>query len=680
VTLIPAPLNHPVAERSGNRQSAEAAGRRMAAQIPAPPTAGGDAVEAMARAALPRLREMGVVAEIVRARRDCLVVRSVAADPLAVAESCALVGGWLHALPEVAWGLAGTVAESTCATRGHRMCMHTLMWRAPLGLPGAAPAVELPAALETDAGASPAEDVPLPAGDLHPPTGASPTGGRPPVWGPPPAGPTLPEPLPDAAPPHPIPAASGLAPAAPLPPPSALLRSSPQRGFAPLRLGPGGEVQGGTAGPGSNGADRQSADHNGADQQDADHNGADQQDADHNGAARHGAGQTERGAEPSAVTTQHGTAGPGLGAEAPLVQGVPSEPPAARPQVRVGRQGARFGRAPWLRRRAWLLVLGLLAGAGGGYVAAKHGVTSYSASAVLEVQSSGTTNAVSSAPGAEQLAITYAALIPTDEALLTQVSAHLGTGASALAHSLSVEAVSGTALIDVRFSAGTASEAMQGANEVAAALTAAVPPGRAITPGSMSLVSTAQQAARKGSLHKYGMPIGVLLGLVVGAGATLVAERTDRRVDDADGLSAAAGCPATAEPGGISPAELASTLSAAGKPVIFVPLGAQEEPASDALGMRVAQAWPGRPPARTGDGDQTGPQDAAPMVGVAGPFHRFAQSPGDHCGRTVLVVSAGQRASAVKDAADRLRLLGLGPTWAVLVPRTGPAGPDDHGA
>ncbi|MGH9101101.1 MAG: hypothetical protein ACRDV8_12855, partial [Acidimicrobiales bacterium] len=135
MTLLPALPSQAVAEGSARRLAAEAAGRELAAHLLSPTLAAADnPVEAMARAAVPRLREMGVVAEIVRARGDCLVVRSVAADPLAVGDGCALVAGWLDALPRLTSGLAWTVAESTCATRGHRMCMHTLMWRpAPEG-------------------------------------------------------------------------------------------------------------------------------------------------------------------------------------------------------------------------------------------------------------------------------------------------------------------------------------------------------------------------------------------------------------------------------------------------------------------------------------------------------------------------------------------------------------------
>jgi capsular polysaccharide biosynthesis protein len=352
--------------------------------------------------------------------------------------------------------------------------------------------------------------------------------------------------------------------------------------------------------------------------------------------------------------------------------------------VRFGKRTAPFGRAPWVRRRAWLLALGLLAGSLGGVVAASHAASSYVATSVLEVQSSATTNAVSSANGAEELAVTYAALIPADGALLAQVGADVGTGASAIGDSLSVEAVSGTALIDVRFSAGTPTEAMEGANFVAGALTATVPPGHAITPGSVSLVSTAQKAARQGSLHRYGLPIGILLGLLVGAAAALVAERTDRRVDDVDGLSAAAGCSATAEPGGISPSELAAALAATGEQrVVFVPLGVQEEPASAALGMRVAQAWRGRPAAPRGNRDaprtENGAPDA-PVVTVGAPFSSSPQPLNAQRGSTVLVVAAGQRASVVQEAAERLRLLCQGPAWAVLVPRAGRVAPGDHGA
>ncbi len=649
MTLVPTAPAQGSTQRVHGRETADAAGRRLAAQTADPSaTTRDNPVEAMARAAIPRLREIGVVAEIVRVRRDCLVVRSVAADPLALDEACALVGGWLAALPEVACGLAGTVAESTCATRGQRMCMHTLMWTEPAG--GSAAATRLLSARRASVGA-PTPTAPTPTKSTS--TKSTPTGeprSTPRVL---PAGPVLPGPLPDAASPLPIPAASGLAPAVPLG------RLASSLGWQTGASAPVSPVPPGA--PGRDATTRTAPDPTSA---------------------------TGPGATTYAVTPHGAVRAPVRRPPLRAPGGVTSELRVLRAQgarARIGRRPAPFGRAPWVRRRAWLLVLGLLAGLLGGLFAASQGGSSYAATAVLEVEASTATSAVSSANGAEELAVTYAALIPTDEALLAQVGADIGSTAARVGHSLSVEAVSGTALIDVRFSTRAPAAAVEGANRVADALTAGVPPGKAITPGSVSLVSTAEKAARQGSLRKYGLPIGLLLGLLVGAGAALVAERTDRRVDDVDGLSAAAGCSATSEPGGITPGELASALSATGEPhVVFLPLGAEEEQASASLGMRVARAWRDRP-AATGPGgasgtgkrggSQEGTGDEGSAVTVSAPFSRSPQLSARGAS-TVLVVAAGQRASTVQEAAERLRLLCQGPTWAVLVPGAGRAAED----
>jgi capsular polysaccharide biosynthesis protein len=667
VTLTPASPALTASGASERLQAAGAAGRRMAAQILTPAAAAADSpVEAMARASVPHLREMGVVAEIVRARRDCLVVRSVARDPVAAAEACALVGGWLEALPGVAYGLAGTVAESTCVTRGSQKCIHTLMWRTPADATVPPIAVELPSTL-----GSPTEGPPPsgPSPDEGPsPSGPSSTEGSPSAWGPSPAGGAPPEPSPDAASPipFPIPAAFGLAPAAPPPPSPARLEAASASAFAPLQLGPGQAhgVTGGAAGCRSP-----------ADGKPRPATGGSGYAGTVYGLPTGTAGGQTAGGQTGGRRTAYG--GVAQDVRVPPVGSASPTSAAGHPRRRFSSRSSRFGRWPWVRRRAWLLALGLVAGAVGGDVAGAHGASSYAATAVLEVQSSASTNAVSSANGAEELAVTYAALIPTDEALLARVGAEVGVGTSALGHHLSVEAVSGTALIDVRYASGTSSGAVRGADDVAHALTTS-PPGHAITPGSLSLVSTARSAARGGSLHRYGLPIGVLLGLVVGAGTALVAERTDRRVDDVDGLSAAAGCSATSEPGGISASELAAALTTTGEePVVFVPLSPGEESAAAALAVRVAQART-RPGPRAGNADASG--TAAPAVTVSAPFTTSPQQSSGRSGTSVLVVAAGQRAASVQEAAERLRLLGRGPTWAVLVPRAGRDASRGHGA
>lgn len=342
----------------------------------------------------------------------------------------------------------------------------------------------------------------------------------------------------------------------------------------------------------------------------------------------------------------------------PASGSAPSDPSTAAPAG-----GRRF---PWLRRRAWLVAIGVLAGSVGGFYASSRAGTAYTATSVLVVQANGATAATSSANGAQALAVTYAALIPDDQALLRRVAAELGVPATAMVHSLAVQSEAGTALVEIRFSWQDPATAVRGANDVAQLLSSGHPPGRAIAAGSVATVSSADAAAHSGTLHKYGLPLGVLGGLVVGIGAALVAERTDRRIDDLDALGSASDCSATVVPGGLTAAELARSLQrSGGDAVTVVPVRAEQHEAANDLAWAVRETWPGT----------AGGSAAVPEILVSPAFADAPQSVSAGTGQTVLVVGAGERAVAVREVVERLRLLGRGPTWAVLV-SSGESRPD----
>jgi hypothetical protein len=183
-------------------------------------------------------------------------------------------------------------------------------------------------------------------------------------------------------------------------------------------------------------------------------------------------------------------------------------------------------------------------------------------------------------------------------------------------------------------------------------------------------VSVAKSASRSGTLHEYGVPLGVVLGLVVGGGGALVAERADRRVDDLDALGTACGCSATKVPGGISAAEMARALDRAGDwPVTVVPLRAHQSPAAEDLAQLLVEAWQWTP---SRDGR------ARPPITMSPPFEASPASMSAGSGATVLVVGSGERVGVVQETAQRLRLLGRDPAWAVLVPAGEAQPPGDH--
>lgn len=609
-------------------EAAAEQGRRLAARGVADAQAvfpAENPVEGLARAGMARLREMGVVTEVVRARRGCLVVRTTPRVEGYEAEACALVHAWLGALPAAVYGVPGTVAESSCGSRGGRACMHTLMWQEPAGIR------RLP---------------------MDPPSNAAdgtPDGVRPPQ-----SGGALPAPSPGAANPTPIPipAADGTVPAAPPPSPAWQL-APPGMSLAPVRRQPVPSTMPVVAplplpalwplpaprldaAPPNDGASTAPS-----------------------GTQTEIAPGTGTGTGTEAAATGTGTGADGVGTSKPAPE------PADVGTVRAG--GRRW---LWLRRRAWLVVVGLLAGCLGGFVAAGRGGTAYSATSVLVVQATGSTAATSSANGAEELAVTYAALIPDDEAMLRRVATELGVSQASVARGLTVQSEAGTALVDIRFTAPSPVVALHGANDVARLLSSAEPPGRAIAAGSVAVVSPADAAARAGTLHELGFPLGVLGGLAVGAGAALVAERTDRRIDDLNELGGAADCSATMVPGGLTMAELARSLQRSGAHgVTVVPMrSGQCQPAHD-LARALREAWPITNASEEHSSDR-------PDVLVSPAFADSPQSVTAGSGQTVLVVGAGERVPAVREVGERLRVLGRGPAWAVLVTsdRTRPDG------
>jgi capsular polysaccharide biosynthesis protein len=316
--------------------------------------------------------------------------------------------------------------------------------------------------------------------------------------------------------------------------------------------------------------------------------------------------------------------------------------------------GPHFGRRwAWLRRRGWMLALGMVAGAVGGLAAGGQGAPTYSATSVLVVQSGASTTGPGSANDAEELATTYAALIPEDQQLIDQTARALGTTPAAVSGHLQVVAESGTSLLQLHYSDANPIGAVRGANEVARLLTSTTPPGHAIPAGSVAVVSPPAGASRSGSLHKYGLPLGVLLGLLVGLVAAMVAERVDRRVDDLEGLGDGVGCPVTALPGGISAAELAAALQReVDPPVTVVPLRSSQSAAASELAQELSAAWPARL--------------TRPAVGVGPVFAEAPEALGTGDGATVVVVGTGERLGVVHEMAERLRLVGRGPAWAVL--------------
>jgi capsular polysaccharide biosynthesis protein len=350
---------------------------------------------------------------------------------------------------------------------------------------------------------------------------------------------------------------------------------------------------------------------------------------------------------------------PAAGDAPPDGEARPVEPRSAPKRSRSHVRSRRLHVPSWLKRRGWLLVILIVAGIAGGTVAARHQAVSYQASSTLVVQSgASSTTGPGGAAEAEQLAITYATVIPTDSAILDRAASRLGISAQTLSSRLTVSVQTGTAVFVVDYKAPTQRQAVAGAAEVAQVVGGSVASSRSIPSGTVSVVHLASAASASGSLAKYGKELGGILGLVLGLILVMAAERADQRVDTAAELATVTGCPASAVLEDLSPTELSRAIAmdpAATEGVTIVPLDGSDGSSSAALATQLRSVWPSG-------------ADGAP-VSVSPPFESDPVAEAEAAGPTVLVVRAGETVRRTVSVAGRLNAVHRGPVWAVLVSR-----------
>jgi capsular polysaccharide biosynthesis protein len=308
---------------------------------------------------------------------------------------------------------------------------------------------------------------------------------------------------------------------------------------------------------------------------------------------------------------------------------------------------------PWLKRRWWLLALCVVAGTAGGALARSSQAPMYSASSEIVVATGAGQQGPGNANDAIALALTDASILPSDQALLNRVSQKIGVSTREIADHLSASVEAGTSVILVSYGASTPSAAIRGANAVGRTVTSPDEQISAIPNGSLSLVQLANGASASGMLFTYGLPLGALLGLLIGLVFVVGIERADPRADDVEDLAQGTGTAATAYPGPVALAELEQLLDRAsdGAPAAtLVPLSDLEVSHVIAL--------------RNGLNAATDHQSLA--IDVAGPVGSLDDRLTRGEGPTVLVVKSGARLRSVKESVQRLEMLGRRPVWSVL--------------
>ncbi len=354
-----------------------------------------------------------------------------------------------------------------------------------------------------------------------------------------------------------------------------------------------------------------------------------------------------------------------------MSQEAPPLPPELNlaPKACTRRKTRHAPRNAWVVRRGWLMLLATVIAGAAGFWAGKHAKVTYSAQALLDVRSGATQLGPGNAAEADSLAITYAAVIPTDTALLNVVASQLGVPVDAVERNLTVVVERNTSVISVSYKAPTSQMALAGATVLAQTISGGLSPTAAIPPGSIVAVQMPKHVTHSGKLNRYGLPLGAVLGLVLGIILVIAAERADPRADKASDLARALSCPAAEVPGGISLVELSRILSpssgsaseAQGATVI-VPLNAKaSRPAKD-LASDLCDL---------GNAGADSMSSPTPTLSVSASFETDAgswQAATGH-GPTVLAVTRGERLKKVSTAAERLEIIGRAPVLALLLPR-----------
>jgi capsular polysaccharide biosynthesis protein len=208
-----------------------------------------------------------------------------------------------------------------------------------------------------------------------------------------------------------------------------------------------------------------------------------------------------------------------------------------------------------ISRRYPVVVAAVVLAVAGALAAGIVRPTEYRSTVILVVPSGGVPGAASEA---DNLAATYAVLIPEDQKV--QLSAGLAAGmvSTEAGQAISVTVLSGSAILTVRFTANSAAKAYLGAQAVASAITGPHPVTRAIPAGSLVLVAKAQPATSLASSPLKTALLGGLLGALLGLVLAIAWERADPRIDDLNDLNELIAAPCSS--GELVPAAAASLV------------------------------------------------------------------------------------------------------------------------
>jgi capsular polysaccharide biosynthesis protein len=380
-------------------------------------------------------------------------------------------------------------------------------------------------------------------------------------------------------------------------------------------------------------------------------------------------GPIPRGATPEAQQAP--------GEAAPAKSAVDSRSPGAPPGARSERRGtpptaaSRLfvdpvllarpmrrlrSRMPWLFRRGWALVIVtlLVTSAAVGVSGLKS--ASYSSDAILLVNPGATKTSPGSSQEAQALAATYAGLIPSDNAVLSAVSAATGLTEAQVKNGTTVTVLNGTSLLDLRFSTTLPSTATVGVTAMSRAISGERPATSAIPAGTMTVIHGASTPVSHARKLVEVVVLGLMLGLVLGAVIVIIWDRADARFDRPGQVTGQLGIPARSLQHLNTDAATAMTerwrsLAMIDEPTIALLSGVVGmQDSTEIVGRRLARVAPNAH-LRTGGapGDENG-DGIAQMANL-----------------TILLIPREARVRAVLRSVDFLGQIGVRPAWALMV-------------
>ena len=308
----------------------------------------------------------------------------------------------------------------------------------------------------------------------------------------------------------------------------------------------------------------------------------------------------------------------------------------------------RIGPARRVKRAAvFLAVLVLVMAA---TVAYSHEVgTTWTATAYMEVNSGAGRSGPGDASGAQQLATSYAFVIPDDQAVVAAIAAATGRPEAEVKPGIDVYAANNSAELVLSYTGLSPRAALIG---MGALVQTVARGGGALVPGTVSVVSVPTAAVP--SSHHRLLAYGGMIALVAAVSVVLLLERIDPRVRNAAELEEVLGVPVVglADLGGESGRTLLRRWQVAldgDQAIQLVPAQSCDVDKVEQLADRLRQ-WGTPSPVEALPAPETGALPSAR-------------------GTTVLLVGAGARARSLVAAASRLAMFGSAPGWAIIFDR-----------